>query len=68
MESMGRSSDRKDRLGEPVEEGKRQPEKDKCTKCLAEWEADKPETFLECVLKDSDECPINQAIAFRSFS
>jgi hypothetical protein len=51
-----------------VKDAESQELKRKCEKCLAEWEQDKPETYENCPLKASKECPVSQAIALRSFS
>ncbi len=44
------------------------PIKLKCEKCLKEWERDRPKTYENCPYNASAECPVNKAIALRSFS
>jgi hypothetical protein len=44
------------------------PNKEKCEKCLLEWERDKPQTFENCPFKANKECPVSKAIALTSFS
>ncbi len=45
-----------------------EPIKLKCEKCLKEWERARPATYENCQFKASAECPVNKAIALRSFS
>jgi predicted Zn-ribbon and HTH transcriptional regulator len=44
------------------------PNPERCEKCLAEFEQDRPQTYAECPHRGSEDCPVGRSISLRSFA